>query len=225
HPHEVLDELVLPVKHLDTPQPQPREADSENAPAETDHTRLDDVLGKNRVTGCTERASQADVPGAPHDLCEQQADRIQQAHDQEQDGQPKEHLDVVCHHFLVRHPLHHVVQPVVQGPREPSHGFLRFNIRIEESHVVLLLLLAVQFYPHLHPDTFGVEEGVPPVIAPRLPAICVPAAIYLVCDAHAEGEVQLLHLVESLGGNVIKPRHQIPVVQHADDAEHFAVHH
>ena len=72
------------VKDIEHARGQPRRADAEQSARGADHPGLDNVLRKQRPLAGTQRTPKADVLRTTHDLCKQQADRVQQANHQKQ---------------------------------------------------------------------------------------------------------------------------------------------
>ena len=83
---EILNEIVIRPQVFDTAQPQPGRADAEQSTGGAYHAGLDNVLGKQRRLARTECTPEADVLCTTHDLCKQQADRVQQANHQKEYG-------------------------------------------------------------------------------------------------------------------------------------------
>ncbi len=191
-PGNEVEPTVQPANALQT---QPGHADSEYATRGTDHSGFDDVLGKHGFARRAERTPQTDVSAAPRDLGEQQADRVEQTDNQEHDSDTKQHIDVLGHDFLVFHPFHDVVEPVVQRPWEAAERFLRFNIAVEEVEVGLLLGLAMQLDPELRPDALGCQTSFPTTFG-RLPTARVASTAHLVGNARAERNKDVFDFLE-----------------------------
>src|ERR1700722_8840689 len=123
---------VILVQHAHHPQAAERERQSEQAAADADDAGFDDVLREQLPFFRAQRAAQSDLGGFAHELRQQQADGVDQAHEQECERQSHLHFDVFRHHFLILEPLLDVEQIVVHRARESPQAFLVVDVVIQE---------------------------------------------------------------------------------------------
>ena len=87
------------------PQAEPREPQAEHAADEADDAGLDQELREDRALRRAERAAHADLRRAAQELRQQQADGVDQAHEQEAERDPGLQAGVARHDLLVVQPL------------------------------------------------------------------------------------------------------------------------
>src|SRR6185437_11536092 len=133
------------------PQAQQREQQTTNAAGKTDQAGLDQQLLEHGATRGAQRAAHADLARAAQELRQHQADRVDQAHQQETERQPRLQAHVTRHNLLEREPLHHVAQAHVGWPLEAAQRFLLLRVMHEELLVRDGLRGRIELHPELQP--------------------------------------------------------------------------
>ena len=91
-PVQPRDVVQIRIQATHRHQPQPGQAQADQAAADADHAGLDQVLGEQLAARRAQRPAQADLAGLAHELGKQQADGVDQTDDEE--GKRKSDLDL-----------------------------------------------------------------------------------------------------------------------------------
>ena len=203
------------MSHAD--QAELSQSDAEQTARHADDCHLDQVLIEDRRARRANCTTQCHHGCGAEELCEQQADHVQQTHRQEHERQTDEYAVVALHDLVDLHPLVRTRQPVVQWALEPAQLFLFAYVIVDEVLVGLDLLGVRQLDPELDPYTSTVQEVLKVADGFRAPAIRIAAAVHLLDDPDVERHEHLFRVVEVAVVQIVDLRCRVPALEHPRD--------